>query len=273
MKKIIFLFTVFFLLLINISFSKILISGESPGIIAISYYQNSSIKIVIANPSRDEKKLKISYGYYELKPVKIQTKQVQINPEEILLFSFKNPKIKSGARLYDMVFISKDEEGEELISALYVQKLNPAVNYFKCSKFFINEYNICKVLLNLNPKKRDNCFYILSNKTQTIPDNACETTLYAKALIGLSRVNPEDLKNFKIENDYMEKIKKDSENGKIFSGYGYLYLKLGVLNLKTPVIISPVIKEYRFGNNETSLGDLTPPQILFYPTDYTIREQ
>lgn len=273
MKKFIALLFAFFVFLYTPAFCKILITGESPGIIAISYYQNSAIKVAIANPSRDEKKLKISYGYYELKPVKIQTKQVQINPEEILLFSFKKPKIKSGARLYDMVFISKDDDKEELVSAIYIQKLNPAVNYFKCSKFFINEYNICKVLLNLNPKKRENCFYILNNKAQTIPDNACETTLYAKTLIGLNRVTPEDLKNSKIENDYMEKIKKDSANGKIFSGYGYLYLKLGVDNLTTPVIISPVIKEYRFGNNETSLGDLTPPQILFYPTDYTIREQ
>lgn len=273
MKKFIALLFVFIVFLYTPAFCKILIPDESPGIIAISYFQNNTIKVALANLANEEKSFKISYGYYDLKPVKIQTKQIKINPEEILLFSFKYPKIKSGARLYDTVFISKSDETEELISVVHIQQLHASVNYFKCSKFFINEYNVCKLLLRLNPQKKENYFYILNNTPQTIPNNDCKVTLFAKTLIGLNELSLKDLGKVQIEKNYIEKIKQDAEAGKIFSGYGHLYLKLSVDNIKTPVIISPVIKEYCFENTGVSLGELTPPQVLFYPTDYTIREQ
>lgn len=263
--------------LLNFIESKVLIEPEKENIIAVAYLQDKEVKAAIANPSGDAKKLKVSYGYYDLGLVRAAVKSVEINPNEILIVSFKKNKVKAkdvAMRLCDTIFINGEGADEKLIALVYVQKLHAAVNYFKCDKFLMVQGHTARILLKLSAQKTaGKCFYVLQNKPQVSGSPKYDAAMNIKPMIGISQLSAKDMESIDMGADYKKNIIQESLAGKIFAGSGYIYLKISVDDSDMPVLAAPRIKEYIFRKEGgVSVGNLTPPQILFHPQGYKIRE-
>lgn len=275
-KKFILIIAVLFLAASSFAYSKIPLEEQNPGMLAVSYLQDArTIKAALANNSGEKQNLKVSYGYYDLKPVYVQIKDVEINTGEIVILSFKNIKLKTkegAVKICDMIFINKNDAENGLITSVYVQRLHPSSNYYKCYNFLTNDYNYCKLLLNLNLKKEKNTFYVLRDKLSFAADKEYKAKIIVKPLLGLRQLSAKEMKNENFEKYYVDKISAEAKEGKLFTGYGYLLLKISFEKLSKPVLVSPRINEYMFREQGVSTGELTPPQILFYPQGYKIRE-
>ncbi|MFH1453893.1 MAG: hypothetical protein ABIH00_07935 [Armatimonadota bacterium] len=251
---------------------KLLMPETEKNILGAAYFKDGKVNIAIANNSDEKQYLKISYGYYELNPVKVHTKDILVGSKEVMLLAFNKAyaKTKTGQKkTCDTVFIYNDSG--ELLNLINVQGLTAGTNYFKCYSYFMNDYKMCRILLNLNALKNENYIYIV-DKNPLSSSGEADITLQASGFMGLNQINSRDLYNIDIDKDYIEQICKESSGSCLFYGAGYMYLRITTGELEKAVLVSPKIKKYHFGTQGVTSGNISTPQILFYPQKYKVKE-